>query len=129
MSKLRIRVVCCEGTPEKFSRFVETEVDSKLLDERLIETIEQELAADESKPLHNAAHHAEHGPVTYFQQIHEGGFSVFVGDPEKLQEAFFGPSTYVAFMDDEGPGHGSKVGPQGVKRTLRVLKGHLDLGA
>jgi len=53
--------------------------------------------------------------------------SILFGDPENQQETFFGAGSYVGFIDDEGPGHGSKVGPEGVIRTLRVLKGHLDV--
>ena len=127
MSMLKLSVVCCDDTPAKLSRIVETELDSKSLDALVLETIEQQLAAGEAKPLHNAAHHAKHGPVTYLQQIHQGGFSVFVGAPDRLQEMFFGAGSLVAFIDDQGPGHGSKVGPEGVRRTLRVLKGHLGV--
>lgn len=128
MSVLKISVVCCDDSPEKLSRIIETELDSALLDDLILDTIEQELPADEAKDLHNAAHHAEHGPVTYLQQVREGGFSVLVGDPDNLKPAFFGAGSYVAFIDDEGPGHGSRVGPEGVKRTLRILKGHLKIG-
>jgi hypothetical protein len=125
MSLLKISVVCCDDSPQKLSQIIETEMESALLDDLLLETVEQELAADEAKDLHNAAHHAEHGPVTYLQQVREGGFSVLVGEPENLKPTFFGAGTYVAFIDDEGPGHGSKVGPEGIKRTMRILKGHL----
>lgn len=125
MTLLKISVVCCDNSPERLSQVVETELDSAKLDELVLDTLEQELAAGEAKDLHNAAHHAEHGPVTYLQHIHEGGFSVLFGLPDNLQEKFFGAGDYVAFVDDQGPGHGSKVGPDGVKRTLRVLKGHL----
>jgi hypothetical protein len=107
----------------------QTELAPGLLEELLLDTVEQELAAGESRGLHNAAHHAEHGPVTYLQQVHEGGFSILFGDPDNQQETFFGAGSYVAFIDDEGPGHGSKVGPEGVKRTLRVLKGHVSVDA
>ncbi|NQV26193.1 MAG: hypothetical protein HQ518_17705 [Rhodopirellula sp.] len=127
MATLKINVVCCDGSPSKFSQIVEVELDSGILNERLLDTIPQEAAAGESRRLHNAAHHAEHGPVTYLQEVHEGGFSVMSGNPENQQETFFGAGSYVAFIDDEGPGHGSRVGPEGVKRTLRVLKGHLDI--
>jgi hypothetical protein len=127
MSLLKISVVCCDDSPQKLSRIVETELEADSLDELILETIEQELAAGEAKDLHNAAHHAEHGPVTYLQQVREGGFSVLVGEPGNLKPTFFGAGTYVAFIDDEGPGHGSKVGPEGVKRTLRILKGHLKV--
>jgi hypothetical protein len=129
MSTLKINVVCCDDSPEKLSQIVVAELDSSVLEERLLDTVEQEVAAGESRGLHNAAHHAEHGPATYLQQVHEGGFSVLFGDPENQQETFFGAGSYVAFIDDEGPGHGSRVGPEGVKRTLRVLKGHLELEA
>lgn len=127
MSTFKISVVCCDASPEKLSQIVESELESTLRDELILETTEQVLAAGETKDLHNAAHHEEHGPVTYLQQVHEGGFSVLVGEPGNLKSTFFGAGTHVAFMDDEGPGHGSKVGPEGVKRTLRILKGHLDI--
>ena len=127
MSILKLNVVCCDHSPEKLSQIVVAELDSNVLEERLLDTIEQEVVAGESRGLHNAAHHAEHGPVTYLQQVHEGGFSILFGNPGNQQETFFGAGSYVAFIDDEGPGHGSKVGPEGVKRTLRVLKGHLDI--
>lgn len=127
MSQLKISVVCCDGSPEKLSRIVEIEVDSAVVEERTLDTIAQQVDANEAKDLHNAAHHAEHGPVTYLQEVQEGGFAVLVGDPANLQSVSFGPGMFVGFMDDEGPGHGSKVGPDGVVRTLRVLKGHLPV--
>ena len=127
ISTFKISVVCCDTSPEKLSQIVESELDSTLRDELILDTIEQVLAAGETKDLHNAAHHEEHGPVTYLQQVHEGGFTVLVGEPGNLKSTFFGAGTHVAFMDDEGPGHGSKVGSEGVKRTLRILKGHLDI--
>jgi hypothetical protein len=127
MAALKINVVCCDDTPVMFSQIIETEIDSALLDNLILDTIEQELAAGEARGLHNAAHHAEHGPVTYLQQVNQGGFLILFGDPENQQEKFFDAGSYVAFIDDKGPGHGSKVGPDGVKRTLRVLKGHLSV--
>ena len=129
MSALRINVVCCDASPQKFSQIVQAELAPGLLEELLLDTVEQELAAGEARGLHNAAHHAEHGPVTYLQQVHEGGFSILFGDTDNQQETFFGAGSYVAFIDDEGPGHGSRVGPEGVKRTLRVLKGHVSVDA
>ena len=129
MSALRINVVCCDASPQKFSQIVQAELAPGLLEELLLDTVEQELAAGEARGLHNAAHHAEHGPVTYLQQVHEGGFSILFGDPDNQQETFFGAGSYVAFIDDEGPGNGSRVGPEGVKRTLRVLKGHVSVDA
>ena len=127
MTKLKINVVYCDDTPEKRSRIVETVLDSNLLDELVLETIEQQVAAGEARDLHNAAHHPEHGPVTYLQQVIEGGFSILVGDPDDLQETYFAAGSYVGFIDDKGPGHGSRIGPEGVRRTLRVLKGHLEV--
>ena len=126
MNQLKISVVCCDDTADKHSQIVETTLDSSKLEQLVLSTAEQEVAANEEKGLHNAAHHAEHGPVTYLQQVNEGGFFVLVGDPQNLQSVFFGPGTYVAFIDAEGPGHASKVGPNGVKRTFRMLKGHLQ---
>ena len=125
MSTLTIQLVCCDDTPSRHTQIVSIDVDSAEIDEAVIETVEQELEAGVQRGLHNAAHHPEHGPVTYFQTVHSGGFFVTVGDPEDLKESFFGPGSLVAFCDDQGPGHGSKVGPEGVKRTLRVLKGLL----
>lgn len=127
MSQLKISVVCCDDSSEKLSRIVEVEVASAVIESRTLDTIPQQGAANDAKDLHNAAHHAEHGPVTYLQEVQEGGFAVLVGDPANLQSVFFGPGMYVGFMDDEGPGHGSKVGPDGVVRTLRILKGHLEV--
>lgn len=127
MSALKISVVCCDDSVEKRSRIVEVEVDSATIEARTLDTIAQQLDANEAKGLHNAAHHAEHGPVTYLQEVQTGGFAVLVGDPTNLQSVFFGPGQYVGFMDDQGPGHGSQVGPDGVTRTLRIVKGHLDV--
>ena len=126
MSKLKIHVVRCDNSPAKHSQIVEIELDSKSLPELVLDTIDQEVSANEAKGLHNAAHHVQHGPVTYLQQVNEGGFGVLVGDPDNLQETFFAAGSLVAFIDDEGPGHASKVGPDGVKRTLQILKGHLS---
>lgn len=123
----KISVVCCEKLPAKTSRIVCFELDMSSLDELVIETVQQQLDAHTEREMHNAAHHETHGPVTYLQQVNEGGFFVYVGAPDDLQEHFFGVGTFVAFMDDEGPGHASKVGPNGVQRTLRILKGHLNL--
>lgn len=122
---IKISVVCCEPTGARHSQIVETSLDPEELNQRILKVVEQVLTAGEERELHNAAHDPEHGPVTYLQQVHEGGFSVFVGPPNQLRETFFGPGSYVGFMDDQGPGHGSKVGPDGVRRTLRVLQGQL----
>mgnify|MGYP001820739588 CR=1 FL=1 len=127
MTQLNLSVVCCDDTPEKHSRIVQTTLDSDALQTLVLETAEQTVDANEARDLHNAAHHPDHGPVTYLQQVNEGGFSVFVGPPDQLQETFFDAGSLVAFMDDEGPGHASKVGPAGVQRTFRILKGHLIL--
>jgi len=127
MSEIKISVVCCDETPEKRSKIVETTIDESLLSERLLASDEQQVPANEAKGLHNAALHAEHGAVTYLQQVNQGGFGVLVGDPANLRETFFPAGSYVAFIDSEGPGHASKVGPEGVKRTFRMLKGHLEV--
>lgn len=97
------------------------------IEPRVIETVEQNLAPHTERGLHNAAHHETEGVVTYLQEVREGGFFVYVGAPETLAEHYFGPGTLVGFMDDEGPGHGSKVGPDGIVRTLRVVKGYLEI--
>ncbi len=127
MAQLKISVVCCSDTSEKYAHIIETDLDSDTVEALVLETEEQQLPAGKTRELHNALHHPEHGPVTYLQQVNEGGFSLLVGEPDHLQETFFGAGSYIAFIDDEGPGHASKVGPDGVKRTLRVLKGHLEI--
>ena len=50
---------------------------------------------------------------------------MLVGNPKKLTQRFFEAGTFVGFIDSEGPGHTSKVGPKGVERTFRLIKGHL----
>ncbi len=127
MSDIKISVVCCDTENGLRSRIVDTVVDDAILTEKLLDSAEQVVAANEAKGLHNAAEHPDHGPVTYVQQVNEGGFSVLFGDPENLQEQFFGAGTYVAFIDADGPGHASKVGPDGVKRTFRMLQGHIPV--
>lgn len=120
-----IRVICCDDSPEQYSQIVEYDLD---LDEvEVLETVPQQLGPHFPRDMHNAAHHDVHGPVTYLQQVHEGSFSVFVGPPDQLTEHVIAAGDMAAFMDDQGPGHGSKVGADGVKRTMRVLKGHLKL--
>ena len=110
-------------TKRKLSEFVNVVVDSNLLESRLLDTQQQVVPPNEVKGFHNAEPHPEHGAVTYLQQIHQGGFAVRVGDPTKPDERFFGPGCWVAFTDADGPGHASQVGPEGVQRTLRLLKG------
>ena len=127
MDPIPLAVVCCDPAAPHHSRILDTAISRAEFETRVIRTVEQTLVAGEARELHNAAHDPEHGPVTYVQQVHEGGFSLFAGSPDQLQERFFGPGTLVAFMDDRGPGHASKVGPDGIRRTLRVLKGHLAL--
>src|SRR6056300_163578 len=58
--------------------------------------------------------------------VTEGGFFVYVGEPSKLQEHWFGAGSWVAFNDHEGSGHASKVGPDGCTRTFRMLRGRLS---
>ena len=125
MADCKIHVVCCDDTPEQFSQLCDLDTDWKSIETLVLSTAEQELPAGEDRGLHNAAPHAEHGRVTYLQQVHRGGFSVFVGPPDQLRETFFGPGSLIAFQDESGPGHASRVGPEGVTRTLRVLRGHL----
>lgn len=127
MSSVNIDVVCCDLTQDKHSRVVEVTIDEAELERRTLESVEQELPAGESRGLHNATHHPEHGVVTYLQQVHSGGFAVRFGAPDDLQERFYDAGTWVAFIDDEGPGHASKVGQDGVSRTFRILRGHLDV--
>lgn len=121
----KIKVICCSDTPEKFSQIVDYDLD--LESAEVLETVEQQLGPHFPRDMHNAAHHETHGAVTYLQQVNKGGFSVYVGPPDQLTEHFIGEGQMAAFIDDQGPGHGSKVGPDGVQRTMRVLKGHLDV--
>ena len=127
MKSIALTVVCCDPSAPHHSRIVDTTLSREEFERRILRATEQRLGAGEARELHNAAHDAEHGPVTYVQEVHEGGFSVLTGPPDCLRERFFGPGTFVGFMDDRGPGHASRVGPDGVRRTLRVLKGHLEV--
>ena len=105
---------------------VTTTLDREQLESRLIVESQQELDADQAKGLHLAAESEDHGLVTYLQQVTEGGFFVYVGDPGNLEEHWFGEGMWVAFNDHRGTGHASKVGPHGCKRVLRMLRGHLS---
>ena len=80
MSVLPIDVVCCDDSPELYTRIVTRQIDADELEQRLIETVQQDLEAGRERGLHTAARH---------------------------------------------PGHGSLVGPDGVVRTMRLLKGLL----
>ena len=122
---IQLSLVRCAAGDDKRSEIVPTTLDRAVLRERLISESQQEVAADEAKGLHLAAIDAEHGPVTYLQQINEGGFFVYVGDPSNLEEHWFGAGSWVAFNDHQGSGHASKAGPNGCKRTFRMLRGHL----
>ncbi|QDT11400.1 hypothetical protein [Planctomycetes bacterium K23_9] len=124
-NKISISLVCCQDTPAQHSQIVTIEANTSVLSDQLISEAQQNLDANESKGLHLAAEHETHGPVSYVQQVNEGGFFVYVGDPAALTEHWFGPGSYVAFVDSQGTGHASKVGPEGCKRTFRMLKGHL----
>jgi hypothetical protein len=122
---IELSLVRCATTDDKRSELVSTTLDRKVLNERLISESQQELAANEAKGLHLAAENEEHGLVTYLQQVTEGGFFVYVGDPSNLEEHWFGEGSWVAFNDHQGTGHASKVGPEGCKRTFRLLRGNL----
>ncbi|KAA5545456.1 hypothetical protein FYK55_07345 [Roseiconus nitratireducens] len=125
MEKQKISLVCCQDTPQGYTQIVDIELDESQIQELTVETIKQTLDAGVQRGLHNAAPHPDHGPVTYFQTVHSGGFFVSVGPPDDLIETYFGAGSLVAFSDASGPGHGSRVGPEGVRRTLRILKGLL----
>ena len=102
-------------------------MDEAILTDRLISSAQQTIPANEAKDLHLAAGHPKHGKVTYLQEVTNGGFFVYVGDPSNLVEHWFGAGSFVAFNDDAGPGHASKVGPNGCIRTFRMLRDHLDI--
>ncbi len=95
------------------------------LEPLVISTEVQELPAGRARGLHLAAADAEHGKVTYLQEILEGGFFVYVGQSDNLQEHWLGPGCWAAFCDHEGTGHASRVGPNGCKRRFRLLRGLL----
>lgn len=122
---IELSLVRCAATDDKRSELVSTTLDRAVLNERLISESQQDLAANEAKGLHLAAENAEHGIVTYLQQVTEGGFFVYVGEPSNLEEHWFGEGSWVAFNDHQGTGHASKVGPEGCKRTFRLLRGNL----
>ena len=123
---IEMSLVRCAETDDQRSEMVSTTLDRAVLEERLISESQQELAANEAKGLHLAAENEEHGLVTYLQQVTEGGFFVYVGDPSNLEEHWFGEGSWVAFNDHQGIGHASKVGPNGCKRTFRLLRGNLS---
>ena len=123
---IEISLVRVADTDDMRSELVATTLDRAVLESRVISESQQELAANEAKGLHLAAESEEHGLVTYLQQVIEGGFFVYVGDPANLEEHWFGEGTWVAFNDHRGTGHASKVGPNGCKRTFRMLRGHLS---
>ena len=122
---ITIQLVYCSDDPAKQSAIREIEVDASILESRLIRKEQQEPPAGQTKDLHLAAPSPEHGQVTYLQEVHDGGFFVYVGDPANLEEHWFGSGSRVAFVDDQGSGHASKVGPDGCRRTLSILKDHL----
>ena len=119
-----VAVVRYEDTKRKLSVIVDVAVDLQLLEERQLgtETVE-ELPKDASHGMRNAVHHLEHGVVTYMQQVVAGGVFVYVNDPKKPQERFFGPGSWVAFQDAKGPGHAQRVGPGGATVRTLLIKG------
>lgn len=123
---IKVSLVRCGEMPLKTSEMTSTTLTPAALAEKTISTSEQKLDANEAKGLHLAAAHPEHGRVTYLQEVTEGGFFVYVGEPHALEEHWFGAGSWVGFNDDEGSGHASKVGPNGCTRTFRMLRGHLS---
>ena len=124
---IALSLVRCDSTRDKRSEIVQASISQADLESRLIRQAEQVVAANEAKGLHLAAADEEHGLVTYVQEVTEGGFFVYVGDPDELQEHWVGAGSWIGFIDHEGTGHASKVGPDGVKRNFRMLKGHLEV--
>ncbi len=123
---IKVSLVRCAEMPTKPSEMASTTLTPAALAEKTITTAQQNLDANEAKGLHLAAAHPEHGQVTYLQEVTEGGFFVYVGEPDTLEEHWFGAGDWVAFNDDAGSGHASKVGPDGCTRTFRMLRGHLS---
>jgi hypothetical protein len=122
---LEMSLVRTQSAPEGRSEMVSIQVDRALIEERLISRTEEVLEAGRSRDLHLAADHPTHGPVTYLQHITAGTFFVYVGSPEQLDEHVFGPGDWVAFNDNHGLGHASKVGPEGCTRMFHLLRGQL----
>jgi len=122
---INVSLVRCDESPDQRSEMVSTSIERSLIEKRSISASEQQIAANEAKGLHLAAAHPDHGVVTYLQEVTQGGFFVYVGEPDELQEHWFGTGSWVAFNDDRGSGHASKVGPDGCTRTFRMLGGHL----
>ncbi len=125
---ISVSLVCCDDSPQKLSQVVAAILDASALDQRDRVWLQEDqlLPAGQAKEMHLAVADESIGKATFLQQIHEGGFFVYVGDPSCLQEHWFGPGTWVAFNDDDGLGHASKVGPNGCKRTMRILIGHFQ---
>lgn len=124
---IELSLVRCSNDEKNTSEIVSMSTDLATLEEKLISKDVQELEANLARGLHLAADQPDHGgPVTYVQEILEGGFFVYVGNPDALEEHWFGPGTWVAFNDNQGTGHASKVGPDGCKRMFRMLRGQLD---
>jgi len=124
--KIQLSLVRCDDTQEQRSRMTQTTIDPATIESRTISSAVQQVAANEAKGLHLAAAHPDHGQVTYLQEVTAGGFFVYVGEPDALEEHWFGPGSWVGFNDEQGSGHASKVGPEGCTRTFRMLKGHMD---
>ena len=85
-----ITVVRFENTKRKLSVFVDVAVDIQLLQERQLgtETIEERRRIRHTG--RNAAHHPEHGVVTYMQEVERR--SVCLRErPKEAPERFFGP--------------------------------------
>lgn len=122
---INLSLVRCADSLDQKSEMVTATLSRAELEARLISESQQELVAGEAKGLHLAAESPEYGLVTYLQQVSDGGFFVYVGDPNHLEEHWFGEGTWVAFNDHQGTGHASKVGPDGCRRTFRMLRGHL----
>ncbi|HBV64943.1 MAG TPA: hypothetical protein DEF45_18195 [Rhodopirellula sp.] len=123
---IKVSLVRCATMPLKRSEMASATLLPAAIAEKTIATVQQKLNANEAKGLHLAAAHPEHGQVTYLQEVTEGGFFVYVGEPDALQEYWFGVGDWVAFNDDAGSGHASKIGPDGCTRTFRMLRGHLS---
>ena len=123
---IKVSLVRCATMPLKRPEMASATLLPAAIAEKTIATVQQKLNANEAKGLHLAAAHPEHGQVTYLQEVTEGGFFVYVGEPDALQEYWFGVGDWVAFNDDAGSGHASKIGPDGCTRTFRMLRGHLS---
>lgn len=125
---LSMSLVRSDASEAGTAEIITIEVEVSEIKNRLVSKTAETLPAGRARGLHLAEDHAEYGPVTYLQEITEGSFFVYVGPADELQEHVFRPGDWVGFIDNQGLGHASKVGPEGCSRNFHLLKGQLGQG-